>query len=221
MSAADKPDTAGNLSTPEMILLHLKEQGPQTAAKLAEKLALTTMGVRQQLLKLQRQGVVENFFRKHHIGRPRQIWQLSAAGHRRFADRHAELSVQLITAVMESLGESALAKVVEARAQQQYQRYQQAMAGLTDLARRLQTLVALRCQDGYMARLLNQEDNSYLLVEDHCPICAAAEACPRLCQSELQLFRQLLPMARVERSAHLLAQAQRCSYQIIPLQQER
>ena len=42
---------------------------------------------------------------------------------------------------------------------------------------------------GYMARLEKGDDGSLLLVEDHCPICAAAIACQGLCRSELDIFR--------------------------------
>ena len=61
-----------------------------------------------------------------------------------------------------------------------------------------------------------QEDGSYLLLENHCPICAAAEACQGFCRSELLLFRALLAPATVERTEHILDGARRCAYRVTP-----
>ena len=55
----------------------------------------------------------------------------------------------------------------------------------------------------------------YLLVENHCPVCAAAAACQGLCRSELDVFRAVLgPSVTVERTDHILAGARRCAYEI-------
>jgi predicted ArsR family transcriptional regulator len=55
----------------------------------------------------------------------------------------------------------------------------------------------------------------FLLVENHCPICAAARTCQGLCASELEVFRRVLgPDVTVERSDHILAGARRCAYRV-------
>jgi predicted ArsR family transcriptional regulator len=40
-----------------------------------------------------------------------------------------------------------------------------------------------------MAEVKTQADGSCLLIENHCPICAAAEACQGFCRSELEVFQ--------------------------------
>ncbi len=56
-----------------------------------------------------------------------------------------------------------------------------------------------------------------VLVEHHCPICTAAAACPDLCRSELDLFRDVLgDDVVVERTQHLLAGNRRCAYTVTP-----
>jgi predicted ArsR family transcriptional regulator len=55
----------------------------------------------------------------------------------------------------------------------------------------------------------------FLLVENHCPVCAAARTCQGLCASELEVFRRVLgPDVTVERSDHILAGARRCAYRV-------
>ncbi len=46
-------------------------------------------------------------------------------------------------------------------------------------------LAAARSLEGYMAEVEPRVDGSVLLLENHCPICAAAQACQQFCRSEL------------------------------------
>jgi len=60
-----------------------------------------------------------------------------------------------------------------------------------------------------------KDGDAFLLLEHHCPICAAATACQGFCRSELEIFRDALGRdAVVERVEHLLAGARRCAYRI-------
>jgi predicted ArsR family transcriptional regulator len=68
-----------------------------------------------------------------------------------------------------------------------------------------------------MAEARVDEDGSVLLVQNHCPICAAARVCQQLCRSELDVFARVLgPDCTVERTEHQLAGARRCAYRIRP-----
>ena len=79
-------------------------------------------------------------------------------------------------------------------------------------------LTALRDEEGYMAEARADGKGGFLLVENHCPICAAASACQGFCRSELEVFRKALgPGVRVEREEHLLSGARRCVYRIAAL----
>jgi len=70
---------------------------------------------------------------------------------------------------------------------------------------------------GYMARLERHPGGGFLLIEDHCPICAAAAVCQGFCSIEIDVFRSLLgPAWDIAREDHVLGGARRCSYRIIP-----
>ena len=59
------------------------------------------------------------------------------------------------------------------------------------------------------------EGGGFLLVENHCPICAAANACQGFCSTELELFRTVLgPGVEVERVEHIVSGDQRCAYRV-------
>jgi predicted ArsR family transcriptional regulator len=83
------------------------------------------------------------------------------------------------------------------------------------LAGKLAALADIRSREGYMASCSKQADGTFLLVEDHCPICAAAATCQALCRSELAIFRKVLGHGIVvERVDHVLAGARRCAYRV-------
>jgi predicted ArsR family transcriptional regulator len=66
-----------------------------------------------------------------------------------------------------------------------------------------------------MADWREELDGSFVLVENHCPICAAAVACQGFCRAELDVFRAVLgDRAEVVRTEHIVAGGRRCSYAI-------
>jgi predicted ArsR family transcriptional regulator len=73
-----------------------------------------------------------------------------------------------------------------------------------------------------MAEWRAEPDGSFLLAENHCPVCAAARICQGFCRSELSVFRSVLgPGVAVERAEHILAGARRCAYVIQPVARDQ
>ncbi|NWA01923.1 transcriptional regulator [Pseudomonas gingeri] len=207
-------DLEYSTASPADRLLHLlKTRGPQLAGEAGVILGTTGEAVRQQCVKLAASGLVEARSEARGVGRPTQVWQLTAAGHARFPDGHSELTVQLLQTVRETFGEDAIERLIGVREQQTLALYQREMDGAADLKARVERLVALRGREGYMAEYSEQPDGALVLVENHCPICAAATACQGFCRAELQVFEQVL-RARVERVEHILLGARRCAYRI-------
>jgi predicted ArsR family transcriptional regulator len=201
-------------SAADRLLMLLKTRGPQTVADLGAGLGITGEAARQQLLKLAGEGLVEATAEVRGVGRPSQVWRLTASGNTRFPDTHAELTVQLIHTIKTVLGEEALEQLITAREQETRAAYAAALGGAINLQERIARLSALRSCGGYMAEW-RAEGDSYLLIENHCPICAAATACQGLCRAELELFREALGAeATITRVDHILAGARRCAYRI-------
>ena len=205
------------MKTTDKIIQLLKLHGPLTAKTLAEELALTTMGVRQHLQALEEAGDVDIEDRVEGRGRPTRYWGLTEQSRTHFADRHSELSLQLIDSVKMIFGDQGLDKLIEHREQTAMQQYRSAMQGMTDITSRLTKLVELRTLEGYMATQ-EQADGVFWLLENHCPICSAATKCQNFCSSELQQFQQLFAdIATVSREEHIIDGARRCAYRIAPL----
>ena len=155
-------------------------------------------------------------------GRPQQYWRLTKAGHQYFPDRHADVSLQLIDGVRQLFGAAGLEQLILQREQQQQLHYRQKLSGFGDLAAKVQQLAEIRQQEGYLAEAYLLHDSlpegCWVLVEHHCPICAAATLCQNFCRSELQLFQVCVEgLATVERTEHLLSEGSRCAYLFSPL----
>ncbi|MGT3281273.1 helix-turn-helix transcriptional regulator [Yersinia enterocolitica] len=201
-------------SVAERLLMLLKTRGPLQATDAGKILGTTGEAARQQFVKLAKDGLAVAVAQAKGVGRPIQLWQLTEAGNARFPDAHSELTVQLLRMVRTKLGEEALNLLIDTREQETRELYCQAMNGANSIGERVERLVAIRSQEGYMAECQTQADGSILLIENHCPICAAATHCQGFCRAELDVFRQAL-QAPVERTEHILSSSRRCVYRVV------
>ncbi|MDO8439393.1 MAG: transcriptional regulator [Telluria sp.] len=206
------------MKSSDQILFLLKTRGPKTAQQLAELLELTSMGARRQLEAAQEKGLVEFEDTADKVGRPARRWLLTAAGHARFPDRHADLTLQLIGQARAVFGEEGLERLIASREKAIEAHYRMEVEDQPGLAARVEALARARDAEGYMAETQVRDDGSVLLIENHCPICAAARECQNFCRSELEIFQRVIGEgASVERAEHLLAGARRCVYVIKPV----
>ncbi|SHM24813.1 transcriptional regulator [Roseibium suaedae] len=196
-------------------LLHaLKLSGPQTAAELASAQSVTPVAVRQHLDGLLADGLVLFEDVKGTVGRPKRQWSLTEAGHRQFPDNHSGLILNLLDGLKEIYGESGVEQLISHREQSSRRTYGEALRGKETLKERLEALAELRSREGYMASV-EQQGNGFLLIENHCSICAAATACQGFCRSEMRLFQDVLGEGvSLSREEHLLSGGRRCVYRI-------
>jgi predicted ArsR family transcriptional regulator len=125
------------------------------------------------------------------------------------------LTVNLLNAVEQTFGQKGIKRVIFQSTQQQLEKYRSRIPVRASLENRLKTLISLRNEEGYMAEVEPQPDGSFILIQNHCPICSAASTCAILCDSELDIFRAILGESVViERTEHMLAGARRCVYRI-------
>ncbi|WP_036662082.1 metalloregulator ArsR/SmtB family transcription factor [Pandoraea sp. SD6-2] len=199
----------------ERVLHWLKTQGPASTAEVASALGITAEAARQQVQKLVADGLLAGeAMPSRGAGRPRQAWALTEAGHSRFPDAHSHLTIQLIGSIRQLFGEDGLDRLITQRAEETRAQYRQAVDPLPGLSARLERLAEIRSSEGYMARV-ERDGDDWLLIEDHCPICAAAKTCQGFCRTELELFQELVgERGTVTRETHILAGGQRCTYRV-------
>jgi predicted ArsR family transcriptional regulator len=206
-----------NLGPTKRRIVERLKRADAKVSDLAGALDMTEAGVRQHLDALADHGlVVSRTGPAEGRGRPPTVWTLTDLAEDLFPDRHDDLTVELISAVRTALGDKGLAQVIEARAEVQRAAYERAVPKRGPLRERVEALARIRAEEGYVAEVADDpEGRGVLLVEHHCPICTAAAACPGLCGSELELFREVLgPKVSVERTQHIVSGDRRCTYLI-------
>ena len=207
-----------SLDTPgvgrDRVLFDLKTKGPQSVARMAKRLGVTPMAVRQHLSVLEGEQLVDFTEDRSRVGRPARVWRLTTKAYDRFPDHHAELAVGMLQAVQSAFGDEGLERLTKERNRQQAESYRTRMpASNAPIEERVDTLARLRREEGYMAESRRRQDGTFELVENHCSIAKAARYCSKLCTAELSLFRTVLgDDVSIERTAHILAGDRSCSY---------
>lgn len=200
----------------QSILQRLKVRGPQSVKILANQLDITTMGVRQHIAELETLGLVAQTAETRQTrGRPVHFWQLTAAGHQRFSDQHADRLVELLDVIRQEEGLELQEQLVIRQHQPLLEVYTHDINGAGPaLEQKLARLAQLRTEAGFMAEIRLLPDG-WMLIENHCPIIRAAQCCQQYCASELELFQNLLgDQATVSRTDHVISGARRCAYKI-------
>ena len=216
MRTAARHGESSSGKTRRAIVKRLKAEGPVDSARLARRMGLTPMAVRQHLYALQREKLVTAEERKGPLGRPAKYWQLTREADRLFPDAYAELSVALIGALGDTFGEAGVQRVLASRCAAQRTAYRARIDASAPLGDKLRALAKQRTEEGYMAEV-RRDGDGYLFIENHCPICAAASVCQGFCSTELDLFREVLgPEVAVERGEHIVSGDRRCVYRIAP-----
>jgi len=210
---ADIDQHSINASQQKLLFL-IKRRGALGAGETAAQLKITSMGARQHLEQLEEKGYLVHQFVTQGKGRPKKQWRLTDKAAALFPDGHSALIVNLLDHLKAQVGESALDQLIQSREKEMLQTYSAKLQGISDVKARLNKLATIRSDEGYMAEVLTI-DETYYLVENHCPICAAAQQCQQFCRSELEIFRAVLG-CEVERTDYILDGARRCAYKIGP-----
>src|SRR5262245_57539834 len=174
------------------ILELLKWEGPQDAAEMARRLEVSPMAVRQHLYALEEQKLVTHEKDPRPLGRPAKLWKLTSAADAIFPNAHADLTLSLLRSVRDTFGESGMSRLIAARSKEQSDGYRAERRGSGSLRRRREALAKVRTREGYMAEVREDSEGTLLLIENHCPICAAAKTCTNLCAAELSVFSAVL-----------------------------
>lgn len=217
-SQAGRTDRTSTLSSMQpsrrSIVYELKRRGKATADELADTLGLTVSAVRQHLLGLAKDGLVDYQSVADGRGRPRHLHHLTTRGHGLFPAAYGELTNELLGYLTE-----ADASMVDAAFERRRdRRLQQALARLEgkSLPEKVAEMARILDEDGYLADFESLADGTWRITEHNCAIFAVARRYGQACGSELGFLRDSLPEAEVDRVAHMVAGQHVCSYRVAP-----
>jgi predicted ArsR family transcriptional regulator len=186
-------DPAG---TRDRVARSILENGPSTAASLAERLALTPAAVRRHLDTLLADGLivpaVPRLRGQRGRGRPARAFALTEAGRDAFHQAYDDLAASALRFLAETGGDDAVASFAARRVAELEDRYRPRLAAAAP-ADRAAALAEVLSADGYAATARPAPGTGGAQVcQHHCPVAHVAEQFPQLCEAETQAFARLL-----------------------------
>ena len=199
------------------LLLRLRHDGPTSPEDLASQLGVSRTGVLQQLHALEEAGLVSRQAVRHGVGRPRHVYDVTAAAQDLFPTNYDGLASGLLAAIRAIGGEELVDGVFDERRRMTRDRIRQRMADRLPAQARLfdraRELAVIQDEQGYLAEALIGADGVIRLVERNCAIHRVAADNGAACQAELDLFREILG-PDVVRETHIAAGDRCCTYRI-------
>jgi predicted ArsR family transcriptional regulator len=184
----------GDAPTRQRVARSILENGPSTAAALAERLDLTPAAVRRHLDHLMSEGAVEAREPRSGAvrgrGRPAKLFALTDAGRDRFDQQYDDLAAQALRFLAETGGEDAVREFARRRVANLETDYEQVRARKPDLTAAEAVAEALT-QSGYAASV-REIPIGEQLCQQHCPVSHVAHEFPQLCEAETEVISRLL-----------------------------
>ncbi|WP_211300037.1 helix-turn-helix transcriptional regulator [Haloactinopolyspora alba] len=172
------------------------ENGPSTAATLADLLGLTPAAVRRHLDTLVADGILEaqeeRVYGHRGRGRPAKVFVLTTAGRDAFEQAYDDLAVGALRFLAETGGDDMVLEFARRRIADLEERYRQLLDDV-EPGQRAEVLARALSADGYAASAqASPVVDGEQLCQHHCPVAHVAEQFPQLCEAETEAFARLL-----------------------------
>jgi predicted ArsR family transcriptional regulator len=185
---------SGDAPTRERVARSILENGPSTAAALAERLDLTPAAVRRHLDHLIEEGAVEARESRPNAargrGRPAKLFALTEVGRDRFDQQYDDLAAQALRFLAETGGEAAVKEFARRRVATLEADYQKVVEHKPELSPAEAVAEALT-QGGYAASV-REGPVGEQLCQQHCPVAHVAHEFPQLCEAETEVISHIL-----------------------------
>jgi predicted ArsR family transcriptional regulator len=193
-SAAGPAGAHDDAPTRERVAASILENGPSTAAVLAQRLSLTPAAVRRHLDHLLAVGAVEarepRSYGQRGRGRPAKVFVLTDSGRDTFFQAYDDLAASALRFLADVGGSEAVSDFARRRTAELEERYR----GVVESAppgERTEALARALTSDGYAASVQTAPVGDQLC-QHHCPVAHVAAEFPQLCEAETEVFARLL-----------------------------
>lgn len=198
--------------TKEKIFQALRNQGQLTVLELASAVQITPIAVRHHLTTLQAEGMVEVREERHGVGRPRQIYKLTSMAMDRNSTRYYQFTNLLLDQLKEHLSPEMVNNLLLDVASSMVGDWKKELDSLP-LPQRLDRLVQLLTQEGFVARVESAGPGRYCLTELACPYSRISLSHPEVCALDASMISRALGTP-VERTSCIRSGSDSCTYSI-------
>ncbi|TWG94734.1 putative ArsR family transcriptional regulator [Nocardioides sp. J9] len=187
--------TETDLPTRQRVARSILENGPSTAAALAERLELTPAAVRRHLDQLVAEGsVVARDPRpvgSRGRGRPAKVFALTEHGRDAFDQKYDDLATEALRFLAETGGSEAVKAFAERRAAFIERKFPEVRAAHPE-ASPAEVLALVFSDEGYAATVRELPVVGEQLCQQHCPVSHVAHEFPQLCEAETEAISRVL-----------------------------
>jgi predicted ArsR family transcriptional regulator len=221
--ATSSPGPGASSTLRREVLYALRTGGPAAPDQIADRVGASRTGVLQQLRTLETAGLVSRSLSRHGVGRPRHVYDLTAAAQDLFPANYGALAQSVLTAIRSIGGESLIRDVFEARRVHLKSRITQRLADRlpndATLWERVREVASYQDETGYLGRAVRDPDGTIRLCEHNCAISGVSVPYPIACEEELALFGDVLG-AKITRECHIASGGRSCTYRVEPPDKE-
>jgi predicted ArsR family transcriptional regulator len=170
------------------LLSLLKKNGRMTSKQVGDLVGVTSMGARQHLTAMEKDGLDRLGIRPPESGTSRALFQVDEKAHSYFPQSYGPLALDLLRGMEDLEGRDKVELVLQRRREKLRQQYNSALNtnGMngSELKDKVAKLADLRDKDGYMTEM-EEKGTELFLTEHNCPIHSIAREFGEVCQHDL------------------------------------
>ena len=177
--------------TREKIIMLLKKNGPMPIEYLSKELKITSMGIRQHLLSLERKGLIDYVTKKQGIGRPAFLYRLTDKADDLFPKAYHSFIIDTLKDIEKNEGRDKVDELFKWRRMRLLKDTKDILSEKNNIDEKVYGLKDMLESKGYFVELDESED-SFTLKEFNCPIFQVASEFKEACKHELQFYKEVL-----------------------------
>ncbi len=167
-------------STRGKIVTELRRKGSASAADLAREFGLSPNAVRQQLVVLERDGLVAETPVRRGPTKPTLEFSLTQEGGKLFPQAHDKMLSAVLREVREQFGTPAVGRIFDGLSKRAIERARRHVTA-QEAEQRVSQLAEMLRENGVLAEY-SLIDGGFALHEHNCPYSNVAEEHPEMCQ---------------------------------------
>jgi predicted ArsR family transcriptional regulator len=175
--------------TREKIIMLLKRGGPQSIEQLSKELHITSMGIRQHLLSLERKGLIDYLTKRQGIGRPAFLYKLTDKADELFPKGYDQFALNMLKDIERNEGREKIAEIFTWQRTRLLKDAKEALDGKSSTAEKLEAFSNFLGSSGYISRI--EEGEVYSLRVFNCPVSRVAVQYRDICQNDLAVLQEI------------------------------
>lgn len=197
--------------TRRKIIVTLKKNGEMTVEDLSKVINITPMGVRQHLLILERNGIVEYVTKKQGVGRPGFLYRLTESAENLFPKTYQNLAIDILTDISEKEGREKIMEIFRRRKERLYNEKIGFLSEKSQLRDKLTALADALNREGKMVEI-DEDDRYFKFTQYNCPIYKVAARFKEACVNDHELMKDLLGVRDIVQAERISDGSQACVY---------